>query len=180
MSRIGKKTILIPEGVEVKIEGQRVNFKGPKGELSRQILPEIKVELKDNLLSLAPQKQTKQTNAFWGLERSLLANMIIGVAQGFEKRLQIVGIGYRANVIDGKLILEVGYSHKVEILKPEEIEFTVEKDLIVVSGIDKEKVGQVAAKIRRVKPPDSYKGKGIRYLGEKVRLKPGKKAASGA
>ena len=180
MSRIGKKPILIPKGVEVKIEGQLVVIKGPRGELQREVRPEIKVEIEKGNIKVSPKTESKETKAFWGLERALLQNMIIGVTEGFEKKLELQGIGYRAKVTDGNLILEVGFTHPVEIKKPEGIEFKVEKNIITVSGIDKNKVGQIAAKIRKIRPPDSYKGKGIRYLGEKVRLKPGKKAVAAA
>ncbi len=179
MSRIGKKPIEIPENVEVKIVGQEVAIKGPKGELFRKVLPEIKVEKKENKIFLLPQKKTKSTNAFWGLERALLQNMIIGVSEGFEKKLEIRGVGYKARVEGNDLILEVGFSHPVKIQAPADIIFKTEGNIVIVSGINKEKVGQVAAKIRRVRPPDHYKGKGIRYLGEEIRLKPGKKAVAG-
>ena len=175
MSRIGKKPILIPEGVEVKIEGNIVRIKGPKGELSQAIRPEIKVEIKEDKIIVSPQKETKQTKAFWGLFRALLFNMIEGVTAGFEKKLEIQGIGFKATVEGEDILLNVGYSHQVKIKIPPEIKISVEKNIITVSGIDKELVGQIAAKIRRVKPPEPYKGKGIRYLGEQVRRKVGKK-----
>lgn len=176
MSKIGKKPIEIPEGVEVKIIKKEVIVKGPKGELRRRLRDEIGVEVKEGKLFVFPERQTKQTKAFWGLERALLANMIKGVKHGFEKKLEIQGVGYRAKTEGKKLILEVGFTHPVEIEAPEGITFQAEKNIITVSGIDKQLVGQVAAKIRRIKPPDAYKGKGIRYLGEEIRLKPGKKA----
>lgn len=188
MSRIGKKPILIPEGVEVKIDGQKVTISGPKGELSREVLPEIKVEIENEKIVLSPRKGRKpsarksleegKVKAFWGLERALLQNMVIGVTEGFEKKLEIRGIGYRAKVEEGNLVLEVGFSHPIKIRAPEGIRFAVEGKIVTVSGIDKEKVGQVAAKIRESKPPDAYKGKGIRYLGEEIKLKPGKKAVT--
>lgn len=178
MSRVGKKPILIPENVEVKIEGQRVIIKGPKGELSREIRPEIKVEVKDNQIFVLPQKETKQTKAFWGLTRTLLANMIKGVTEGYEKKLEIEGLGFKALVEGEDLKLLVGFTHPVEIKAPQDIKFLVEKNVITVSGIDKEKVGLLAAMIRKVKPPEPYKGKGIRYQGETVRRKAGKKAAT--
>jgi len=176
MSRIGKKPILIPEGVEVQISGQNIVISGPKGELKRKVLPEVKPELKDGKIFLSILQETKKAKSFWGLERSLLQNMVTGVSQGFEKQLEIRGIGYRARVEEKNLILEVGFSHPVEIKTPEDIQFSVKENIITVSGADKEKVGQFAAKIRRVRPPDPYKGKGIRYLGEEIKLKPGKKA----
>jgi len=178
MSRVGKNPILIPENVEVKIEGQRVIIKGPKGELSREIRPEIKVEVKGNQILVLPQKETKQTKAFWGLTRTLLANMVKGVTEGYEKKLEIEGLGFKALIEGENLKLLVGFSHPVEIKVPQDIKFLVEKNVITVSGIDKEKVGILAATIRKVKPPEPYKGKGIRYQGEIVRRKAGKKAAT--
>lgn len=177
MSRVGKKPILIPEDVEVKINGQEITVKGPKGELVREIRPEIKVEQKQGQIFLSPQARTKQTKAFWGLSRSLVFNMLQGVKQGYQKKLQIKGVGYRARVEAKDLVLEVGFSHPVKITSPNDIDFLVEKDIITISGIDKEKVGQMAAKVRAVRPPEPYKGKGIRHVDEKVRRKEGKKAA---
>jgi len=178
MSRIGKKPILIPENVEVKIEGQKVIVKGPKGELSKEIRPEIKVEIKEGKILLTPQRETKQTKAFWGLTRTLLANAIEGVTCGYEKKLQIEGLGFRANLEEDDLVLKVGFTNPIKLKTPEGIRFSIEKNIITVSGIDKELVGKIAAKARKVKPPEPYKGKGIRYLGEVVRKKVGKKVAA--
>lgn len=175
MSRIGKKPILIPENVEVKIDGSRVIIKGPKGELQREVRSEIKVEKKDNQILITPAKETKKTKAFWGLTRTLIFNMVKGVTEGYEKKLEIQGIGYRAGLEGEDLVLQVGYSHPIKIKKQEGISFSVEKNIITVSGSDKELVGQMAAKIRKVRPPEPYKGKGIRYVGEEVRRKVGKK-----
>lgn len=177
MSRVGKKPIGIPEKVEVDIKDGLVKIKGPKGELQREIRPEVKAEIKDKALLVSPLGESKKIRAFWGLTRALLANMIKGVTEGFEKKLEIEGVGYRANLEGDSLVLNLGYSHPVKIKKPEGIEFSVEKNVITVSGIDKEKVGQAAAKIRAVRKPEPYKGKGIRYQGEEVRRKVGKKAA---
>jgi large subunit ribosomal protein L6 len=178
MSRVGKKPILIPENVEVKVEGQKVTIKGPKGELSREIRSEIKVELKDNQIFIFPVEETKKTKAFWGLTRALLANMIKGVKEGYEKRLEIEGVGFKVSVEGEDLKLFVGFTHPVTIKAPQNIKFSAEKNVITVSGIDKEKVGQISATIRRVNPPEPYKGKGIRYQGEIVRRKVGKKAVT--
>lgn len=178
MSRIGKKPILIPQGVEAKLEKSKIIIKGPKGELEKEFRPEIKVEIKDKEILVSPAKKTKQTNAFWGLFRTLIANMVEGVVKGYEKRLEIQGVGYKANLEGEDLVLLVGFSHPVKIKKPEGITFSVEKNIVVVSGVDKELVGQLAAKIRAVKPPEPYKGKGIRYEGEYVRQKAGKKAVA--
>ena len=177
MSRIGKKPIQIPDSVEVKIDNKLISVKGPKGELQREIRPEIEVILENKEILVKPCKETKQTKAFWGLTRALISNMIIGVEQGYEKKLQMEGIGYKANLEEEGLILQVGFSHPVKIEKVEGIKFSVEKNIITISGIDKEKVGQAAAKIRRVRPPEPYKGRGIRYLGEQIRRKVGKRVA---
>lgn len=176
MSHIGKKPIEIPEKVQIKISGQKVTATGPMGELSREIRPEIKTEKKGNQLIVFSKVKTKKSNAFWGMERALLNNMVKGVKEGFEKKLTIEGVGYKGNIENGKLILQVGFSHQVEITPLEGIEISVKGKTIIVSGMDKAKVGQVASQIRKVRPPDPYKGKGIRYEGEEIKLKPGKKA----
>jgi len=177
MSRVGKKPILIPEGVEVKIEGQKVIVKGQKGELEREVLPEIRVDLKENKIFVSPKIETKKTKAFWGLTRALIANDIEGVTTGYEKKLKLEGIGFRANLEGENLVLQVGFTHPTKLKAPEGIGFSVEKNIITVSGINKELVGEIAAKIRKVKPPEPYKGKGIRYLEEVVKRKAGKKVA---
>lgn len=178
MSRVGKKPIIIPDNVEVKIEDQNVIIKGPKGEMSQEIPQDIGIELKNGEILLNPRRKTKKSGALWGLTRSLLYNCVKGVTEGFKKELELIGIGYRASwVEEGKtLVLEVGFSHKVELEIPGGIDVSVKKNIITVSGIDKQKVGEITAKIRKVRPPEPYKGKGIRYLGEKVRRKEGKKA----
>ncbi len=178
MSRVGKKPILIPENIEVKIEGQKVIVKGSKGELFQEIRPEIKVEVKENKIFVIPQIETKKTKAFWGLTRALLANMIKGVTEGYEKKLEIEGLGFRANLEGDNLVLQVGFTHPIKIKAPQGIKFSVEKNIITVSGADKELVGQTSAKIRKVKPPEPYKGKGIRYVGEVIRRKVGKKVVT--
>ncbi len=180
MSRIGKKTILIPEGTEVKIDGRDVFVKGKKGELSRIFRPEVLIEIKDNNLSVSLKIENKSNKKYWGLSRTLLANMIEGVNNGYKKQLQIEGVGYRAEMEGENINLRLGFSHIVSFKKPEGINFSVERNIITVEGIDKEKVGLIAAKIRDIRPPEPYKGKGIRYVGEKVRRKQGKKAASSA
>jgi len=175
MSRIGKKPILIPENVEVKIDDSRVTIKGPRGELQREVRPEIRIEKKDREIIVEPKKETKRTAAFWGLTRTLVFNMVKGVTDGYEKKLQIEGLGYKANLEKEDLVLQVGYSYPVKLKKQEGISFSVEKNIITVLGSDKELVGQMAAKIRKIRPPEPYKGKGIRYVGEEVRRKVGKK-----
>ena len=177
MSRIGKQPIQIPEGVEVKIEANKVIVKGPRGEITKEIRPEIKIEMKEGKIFVLPQVETKKTKAFWGLTRALLANAVEGVTKGYERQLQIEGIGFRANLEGDNLVLQVGFTHPVKINAPEGIKFAVEKNIIIVSGIDKGLVSQTAAIIRKVKKPEPYKGKGIRYVGEVIRKKVGKKAA---
>jgi len=180
MSRIGKKPIDIPDDIEIKIDGNLIMIKGPKGELIRKIHPAIKIEKKDNKLIFSIVKEIKKASALWGLFRVLVANMIQGVKYGFEKKLEIEGIGYKAQTKDNKLILELGFSHPVEILAPNGIQFKVEKNIITVSGIDKELVGRIAAIIRSKRKPEPYKGKGIRYQNEVIRRKAGKKALTTA
>lgn len=178
MSRVGKKPILIPEGVEVKIGGQKVVIKGPRGELFKKFRPEIMIEIKENRIFISPQVENKQTRALWGLTRALTANMVKGVTEGFEKKLEIEGIGFKAQATGDTLELFIGFSHSVKIKAPENIKFSVEKNIITVSGFDLEKVSQTAAKIRKAKPAEPYKGKGIKYLGEVIRRKVGKKVAT--
>lgn len=178
MSRVGKKPILIPENVDIKITDTKIAVKGPKGELFKSIRPEIEVTLADKKIILKPKQTEKPAKALWGLTRAIIANMVKGVTEGYEKKLEIEGVGYRASVEGEELVLNVGFSHPIKIKAPEGIKFLVEKNVITVSGIDKELVGQVAAKVRAVKPPEPYKGKGIRYQGEQIRRKLGKKAVA--
>jgi len=178
MSRIGKKPIEIPKEVEIKISGNLVTIKGPKGEQCLKIRPEIKVEIKEGKIFVSPKIETKKTKAFWGLIRSLLANNIKGVITGYEKKLVIEGLGFKAALEGEDLVLRVGFTHPVKIKTPKGIEFSVDKNIITISGINKGLVGQITAKIRKVRPPDPYKGKGIKYLGEVIKRKPGKKVAT--
>lgn len=178
MSRIGKKPILIPEKVEVQINKQTVQVKGPKGELKLELRPEIGVERKDKTLNLVIKKESKKSRAFWGLSRALLANMVEGVSRGYEKKLEFEGIGYKALVQGQDLVLNIGFSHPVIIKAPAGIDLKVEKKVIIISGSDKNLVGQTAAKIRATKPPEPYKGTGIRYQGEVIIRKAGKKVAT--
>lgn len=180
MSRIGKKPVIILPGVEVKIEGKEISAKGPKGVLSMKMAPEISFEIKDKEIILTPKAEDLKSKALWGLMRTLLSNMIDGVTKGFEKRLEINGVGFKAAVEGKRLSVNVGYSHPVYIEAPAGIEFKVEKNVIIVTGIDKELVGQISASIRRVKPPEPYKGKGIKYADEVIKKKLGKKAATSA
>jgi large subunit ribosomal protein L6 len=183
MSRIGRMPIAVPPGVSVNIKGDNVTVTGPKGELRRHFSPEIAIALDDGVLNITRPSDNRQHRSLHGLTRSLLASMVEGVTEGFEKTLEIVGVGYRAEKSGDGLILRIGFSHQVDITPPPGITLSVEgSNKIKVSGIDKEAVGQMAAEIRAVRPPDAYKGKGIRYAGEVVRLKAGKagKAVGGA
>lgn len=178
MSRIGKQVIEIPEKVDLKVDGDLISIKGPKGSLSWNLPKGVKLEQKENTISISVSSQTKRLKALWGTSRALIANMIKGVSEGYEKRLQMEGVGYRAQVQGDTLTLAVGFSHPVEIKAPENISFLVEKNIIIISGIDKILVGETAARIRAVRKPEPYKGKGIRYEGEIIRRKAGKKAIS--
>ena len=178
MSRVGKKPIEIPQGVEVKVNANKVVIKGPKGELQKEVRPEIGVEAKEGKIFVSFNIKTKKTKAFWGLTRALLQNLIKGVNEGYEKKLGIEGLGFRALLEGDDLVLYVGLSHPIKVKAPQGINFLVEKNIITVSGIDKEIVSQTAAKIRKIKPPEPYKGKGIRYVGEVIRRKVGKKVVT--
>lgn len=175
MSRIGRLPIILPPQVEVKIEGDEVKVKGPKGELSYKFRPEVKVYLEDRKLIISRLGESKLHRSLHGLTRALLANMVQGVSQGFAKGLEISGVGYRVEKKGGSLVFRLGFTHPVEFSPPPGITLEVEGATRVwVKGVDKQLVGQVAAQIRAISPPDRYKGKGIRYIGEAVRLKPGK------
>ena len=180
MSRIGKKPIPIPSKVQVKIEGNRVTIRGPKGELSREIRPEIEVKSDKGNLVVSPKLETKKSKSFWGLTRALLDNMVTGVYQGYEKKLEIQGLGYKANMEGETLVLMAGFTHPVKIEPPHGIKISTQQKIITASGIDKELVGQIAAKIKKVRPAEPYKGKGIRYVGEVIRRKAGKKVVTAA
>jgi len=177
MSRIGKQPITLPTGVEARIAADTVTIKGGKGELTSPLFPNITVEQEGNVLTvLCSDMGTKKTKSFYGLVRALLASNVIGVTKGFEKKLELRGVGYRAQAQGKKLNLSLGFSHPVEYALPEGVDVAVEKSIITVSGIDKQRVGQVAAEIRAFRPPEPYKGKGVRYVDEYVAMKEGKKA----
>ena len=177
MSRIGLKPIEIPENVEIKLDGQVVTVKGPKGELTRNVHQDIKVVIEDNTVVVSRGDDLKEHRSLHGTTRSLINNMIEGVVTGFEKHLEILGVGYRATKQGDKLVVAAGYSHPVEIEHIEGIEIEVPKNTeLIIRGINKELVGEVAAKIRAIRPPEPYKGKGIRYKDEHVRRKEGKTA----
>ncbi len=176
MSRIGKKAVAIPAGVTLTLDGQTVTVKGPKGQLSWTIVDEIELEQSGAELSLKPRNDSTRAKAMWGLSRTLVANMVHGVTQGYEQALELVGVGYRAAMKGQALSMQLGFSHEVDMPPPEGITFAVPKQTeIRIAGIDKQLVGEVAARIRRIRPPEPYKGKGVRYSGEKVRRKEGKK-----
>ncbi len=178
MSRIGKQPIALPEGVSVAEAGGTVTVTGPKGTLSLILRPEVGLSFEGKSVCVLPVRATRKTPAYWGLTRSLLARMVEGVSRGFQRKLEIEGIGYRAALEGASLALALGFSHPVRVAAPEGIAFSVEKNVITVSGIDPVLVGDVAAGIRRLRPPEPYKGKGIRYAGEIIRRKSGKKAVS--
>ncbi len=176
MSRIGKKPIPIPAGVTIGVEGQKVLVKGPKGELAWTVAEEIEVRQQDGELVLALRDESERARAMWGLSRSLVNNLVVGVTAGYERSLELVGVGYRAALKGRGLTLQLGYSHDVDFPAPEGITFVVPRPVeIKISGIDKQLVGETAARIRKVRPPEPYKGKGVRYAGEHVRRKEGKK-----
>ncbi len=175
MSRIGKKPIEKPDGVAVTLQGSAVSVQGPKGKLTMEIPAGIQVEVEDNRILVTRESDEKKHRALHGLTRALLANMVEGVTKGFEKRLDLVGVGYRAQLQGKKLVLSVGYSHPVEVDPPQGIEIEVPApNKIVVKGIDKQQVGEVAARIRAIRKPEPYKGKGIKYETEVIRRKAGK------
>ncbi len=178
MSRIGKKPISIPNGVEVKIENGEVFVKGPLGEIKRSFEGDIEIKLKENSVILNPKRNSGALVALWGTYASHIGNMVEGVAKGFEKKLIMEGVGFKVQMEGDKLVLNLGFSHPVKLDIPEGLKVSVEKNIISISGIDKERVGQFAAQVRALKKPEPYKGKGIRYENEVVRRKAGKKAAT--
>lgn len=176
MSRIGKKTIPVPKGVTASVEGQQVNVKGPKGELSVVLVDQVVAKVTEDGIAVNPREQTKQARAMWGMQRSLVSNLVTGVTDGFSRTLEISGVGYRAQVQGKNVQLQLGYSHDIVYPIPDGIKVEAPKPTeVVVSGIDKQKVGQVAAEIRRYRPPEPYKGKGIKYANEYIFRKEGKK-----
>ncbi|TAL20598.1 50S ribosomal protein L6 [Patescibacteria group bacterium] len=185
MSRIGKKPIPIPAGVEVAVSDGVVSVKGPKGSLRRVLPPQVMAVLNSaesgKAIKVSVQNQEEvRTRALWGLFRTLIANMVEGVTKGYEKKLEVIGVGYKIAGGGGKLTVDVGYSHPIEFALPAGINVAVEKNVITLSGADKELLGETAARIRRLRPPEPYKGKGIKYVGEVVRRKAGKTAKAAA
>jgi len=176
MSRIGKKPVAVPAGVTAAIEGKTLSVKGPKGTLTLGLAEEVSYAVEDGAISVTPANETKRARSFWGMQRTLVQNLITGVTEGYTKTLQITGVGYRANVQGKNLKLQLGYSHDVDFAIPEGITIaTPDQTTVQISGIDKQQVGQVAAEIRRWRKPEPYKGKGIKYAGEYIFRKEGKK-----
>ncbi len=174
MSRIGKEPINVPKGVEIKLDKSRVQVKGPKGELSVDLHSKIDINVDNEVIQLSRIDNSRTAREQWGLRRTLLNNAVLGVSKGFEKTLEVIGVGYKADLQGQIIVLNVGYSHPVKIDLPKGIDAKVEKNKIVLSGIDKQAVGELAAVIRRVRPPEPYKGKGIKYENEQIRRKAGK------
>lgn len=174
MSRIGKQPIKIPEGVSITLIGQTLSVKGPKGQLSQTFNKEVEIKVDKSEIVLTIKGENRLSNSLHGLYRSLIANMVFGVVNGWNKGLELTGVGYRAAVVGNNLVLNVGYSHPVNFPIPVGITITIKENKINVTGFDKQLVGETAAQIRRVKPPEPYKGKGIHYIGEKIRRKAGK------
>ena len=176
MSRIGKHPVPIPSGVEVQLSGQTLTTEGRLGSLSLVVSNEVTASITDGTVTIAPKSDTKQSRAMWGTTRALVSNMVTGVSTGFSRNLEIVGVGYRAAVQDNTLNLQLGYSHDIPFPIPADVRIACERPTVVtVSGADRQRVGQVAAEIRSYRPPEPYKGKGIRYANETVRRKEGKK-----
>lgn len=182
MSRVGKKPVQIPSGVEVKLEGDKMTVKGPKGTLELEIHPNVTVSIEDNEVKVSVKDENNVGDrALWGLFARLIGNMVTGVSEGFEKKLEVNGVGYKVSVQGRVLKLDVGFSHEVDFPIPEGLDITVEKNVITVRGIDKQAVGETSARIRRIRKPEPYKGKGIKYVDEVIHRKAGKasKASSG-
>nr|ATJ02888.1 50S ribosomal protein L6 [Porphyridium purpureum] len=175
MSRIGKKPVIVPDKVEVKLKENNLSCKGPKGELSYTVPDEISVKVNDNVIQIEKKFDNLKAQALFGMSRTIINNNVLGVSQGFSKRLEIKGVGYRSQIEGKNLILSLGFSHPVKVEPPANITLQVENNTnIIINGIDKQVVGQVAAYIRSIRPPEPYKGKGVRYQGEFVKLKAGK------
>ena len=181
MSRVGKQPIVVPSGVECKIDGVALKVKGPKGQLNRDLHPNMKVTIEKDVITVTRPTDGRIDRSLHGLTRTLINNMVVGVTQGFSKTLNIVGVGYKVDLKGKGLNLSLGFSHPVSYPAPEGIEFDVDskKNVIVIKGMNKEAVGQTAAEIRMLRPPEPYKGKGVMYADEKIRRKAGKTAASG-
>jgi len=189
MSRVGKKPILIPDGVEVKVQGNKVTVKGQKGEISKDFQPEINIEIKEGKVFVFPRKETSESKkmpgrkaklvkSLWGMSRMMIENMVKGVVEDFEKKLEIEGVGFKAEVVGQEIVLSVGYSKPVNIKIPDGLKVSVQKNVIAISGMEKDLIGQFASTLRKIKPAEPYKGKGLKYEGEKIRRKVGKKVVT--
>ena len=177
MSRVGNALIEVPAGVTIQVNDQSVNVSGPNGKLETPLVSHVNVKVEDGVVTVVRDSDLPQARSNHGLIRALVNNMVVGVTKGFEKQLQVLGVGYRADVRGSKLVMQLGYSHNIEYAIPDGISVDVDKaNVITVKGIDKQQVGQVAAEIRNFRKPDHYKGKGVRYMGEYVRIKAGKSA----
>jgi large subunit ribosomal protein L6 len=178
MSRLGKLPINIPDGVEVKLDKRSITVKGPKGELKREIMDSVKVEMEDKVLKVSVARpEVKKEKAYWGLYRSLINNMVVGVSTGFQRKLEIIGVGYRAAVAGQKITFNLGYSHQIEFILPQGISAVLEANVLTLSGFDNHLLGNTAAKIRNLRKPEPYKGKGIKYAEEVILRKEGKTAS---
>ena len=176
MSRIGKKPVVLPTGVTAKVDGQMVAVKGAKGELHFTVPQDVEVSFGDNAVSVKPRSETKRAQAMWGMSRSMISNLVTGVSKGFERKLEITGVGYKAAVQGKKLVLSLGYSHDINFAIPDGIAIVAPRPTeLLISGIDKREVGQIASEIRGFRPPEPYKGKGVKYAGEFIFRKEGKK-----
>ena len=176
MSRIGKLPIDVPSGVSVSVDGNGVSVKGPKGELAVTLVDDVDIAVENNQISISPKEKTQHARSMWGMQRTLVSNLVEGVSKGFEKKLEITGVGFRAQVKGSVLNLQLGYSHDIDFPIPQGIDIkTPDQTTIMISGIDKQQVGQVAAVIRAYRKPEPYKGKGVRYAGEYIFRKEGKK-----
>lgn len=181
MSRIGKQPITIPQGVDVRVEGKRVTVKGPKGELIRELHPHVTAAVADGAVTVTvADPEGTADRALWGLFRQLIANMVEGVTKGFEKRLEVVGVGYKVSGSGAKITVDVGFSHEVPVEMPKGITAAVDKNTIILTGADKELLGETAARIRAIRKPEPYLGKGIKYVDEHIRRKAGKAAKAGS
>lgn len=177
MSRVGRKDIPVPSGVNVDLDDRVVKVKGPKGELSYKLLPNLEIELEDGKVKVSQPDLTKAGRAYWGLTRALINNMVVGVTEGYKRSVELHGTGYRAEVQGQNLVLHLGYSHPIQYAMPKTVSAQIDGSRIHFESIDKQAVGQVAAEVRSFRPPEPYNGKGVRYLGEQVRQKAGKTAA---
>jgi large subunit ribosomal protein L6 len=176
MSRIGKHSVVVPAGVQVQLSGQNVSAKGPKGQLAMTLVDDIVAEMKDGKITLKPRQVTRRARMMWGMQRTLVNNLVNGVAKAFDQNLEINGVGFRAAVQGKNLVLQLGFSHEVIYPIPAGIDIKVDKQTaLAISGADRRQVGQVAAEIRAFRPPEPYKGKGVKYAAEKIRRKEGKK-----